>query len=518
MLAEYYLDIAKRPVSPLDFAGSDVRYSAEFETLEAELGKSGSLHETTAIDWQKIRETSETVLTDLSKDLRVTVWLIWSLFQRESITGLGAGISMLHYLCLNHWIDLHPRKLRTRAASIHWLNARLERAFTDHQPDAAQAETLLILKSHLKDLDALFTAELQGDAPLLLPLCRRLKEIAQSTAQTVPSPPIQQAPESVVSKTQAVLAAQAEGGLTDTKQAQKTLRLLQDQSRALCAWWLQHKPGDPRALKLSRTLLWLPIDNLPEHNADRVTALRGLPADRLAQYAERFAQGLFAELLVDVEASLARAPFWLDGQHLAWQCLQALQAEAGMREAELQLALLLQRLPLMEELRFHDGAPFASAETRLWISSHVLPHGQIAAADQSSSSIPVKESAAWDMALEESLQILRRDGLKPAVQRIKQGLSCAHSGRERFKWQLAQVRLCMSARKYDLAKTQLESLHALLQTSGLAEWEPDLALEVLTLLLNCCELLPQNQTLRERKEDIYRRLCHLDLEVALDQA
>jgi type VI secretion system protein VasJ len=29
-------------------------------------------------------------------------------------------------------------------------------------------------------------------------------------------------------------------------------------------------------------------------------------------------------------------------------------------------------------------------------------------------------------------------------------------------------------------------------------------------------LLPQNHAVRERKEEIYRRLCHLDLDVVLE--
>ena len=123
---------------------------------------------------------------------------------------------------------------------------------------------------------------------------------------------------------------------------------------------------------------------------------------------------------------------------------------------------------------------------------------------------------AWELALEEVLPILRKDGLKPAVQILKQGLQNAQGGRVRFFWQFALARLCFMAKKYELAKTQLETLDRTLQDSGLNAWEPDLALEVLHLLHNCCELLPQNHAVRERRDEIYRRLCHLDLEVVLE--
>ena len=120
------------------------------------------------------------------------------------------------------------------------------------------------------------------------------------------------------------------------------------------------------------------------------------------------------------------------------------------------------------------------------------------------------------MALEEAMPVLRKDGLKAAVQALKHGLQCAQGGRVRFFWQLTLARLCFMAKKYELAKTQLETLDQTLHDSGLQAWEPELVLEVLHLLHSCCELLPQNHAVRERKEEVYRRLCHLDLEVVLE--
>ena len=83
-------------------------------------------------------------------------------------------------------------------------------------------------------------------------------------------------------------------------------------------------------------------------------------------------------------------------------------------------------------------------------------------------------------------------------------------------WRLAQARLCVLAGKHELAKIQLEQLDDHLQHAGLERWEPDLALQVAQLLFRCCELLPQDQAVRERKEQTHRRLCHFDLEAVLE--
>lgn len=516
MLAQYYLEeVAKKPVTDTDFAGEDVRYSAEFESLENELAKAGSLHQTSTTDWQKIREGSEALLARSSKDLRAAVWLTWSLFQRESYVGLHAGLGALTYLCTHHWDQLHPAKARTRVAAFNWLQPRLEQALAESDVQA-DPELFRKVAADLKALDTQLAAKLADDAPLLRPLCRRMETMLARASEPTPENATKVEQPKVVSLVPSTTSSSPEQ-VDNSKDAQRTLRTLQDQSRALCSWWQQQKAGDYRAIKLARTLLWLPIDAAPEHNAEHMTALRGLPADRLANYADRLNQGQHTELLNDLEASITRAPFWLDGQHLAWRCLQAINAEQAMYEIEVQLAMLLKRLPVLEGLRFHDGVPFASEETRAWISGHVMPHIQAApaAAHTAQATGPDKP---WDEGLISAQAALRKDGLKAAVQMMKHGMAQAKGGREKLFWQLAQARLCFHARKYDLARIQLETLYQLLQQNGLEDWEPDLALQVLSLLHNCCELLPQSQALRERKDEIYRRLCHLDLEVVLDQA
>ena len=515
-LSERYLVIAKNPISQDNYAGMDIRYSTEFEVLENELEKSAVMHQTDAIDWQKIRDLSEGLLREQSKDLRVANWLTWSLYQREGLTGLQAGLGLLLAMCEQRWETLHPIKNRTRAAAFAWLTPRLEKALGDDIPVVGQLPLFRNLAELLRKLDTCLSEQLGESAPLLLPLCRRIDEKLNQVERSQSEPGIAGAALAQL-KQAAGQVLNPSAPLDNDRDAHKSLRALQDAARPLCAWWLKQKASDLRALRLSRTLLWLPIDSLPERNAEQVTALRGLPADKLASYRERFASAQYADLLLELETSIARAPFWLDGQRLAWECLQALGAEPAMVEVEIQLALFLQRVPGLEELCFHDGLPFADAETRTWIGAQVLPHLQPPSAEPATPLECVDGSLpAWEVALQAALPQLRKDGLKPAVQQLKQGLALAQGGRARFFWQLALARLCSAAKKHELAKTQLEALDHSLQASGLGDWEPALALEVLRLLHTCYELLPQSHVVRERKEEIHRRLCHLDLEVVLD--
>lgn len=509
----HYAAVARQPISNDSFAGEEVRYSSEFETLEAELEKAQSLHASGPIDWQKIQEVSELILRNSSKDLRVAAWLTWALHLRESFHGLQAGLGVVLYLCEQHWEPLYPSKPRTRAAAIAWLVPRLEGALKDDVPIKEQLPLFRSLAKHIEKLDAILSQHLGDAAPLLLPIHRRLNSMIQRATNHEPEPGVVG---SVVAQVKQAANQLFTPGtpIDNEKDAQKALRTQQEAARPLCAWWLKQKATDVRALKLNRTLLWMSIEAVPERNAEHITALRGLPADKLKAYQDRYSQAQYADLLVELEASLAKAPFWFDGQRMVWECLQALNAEAAMREVEIHFSLFVQRLPGIVELRFHDGVPFADPATRAWISANVMPHLQSASAPRTVEATGTQ--AAWELALDEVLPILRKDGLKPAVQTLKQGLQNAQGGRVRFFWQLALARLCFMAKKYELAKTQLETLDQTLQDSGLHAWEPDLALQVLHLLHSCCELLPQNHAVRERREEIYRRLCHLDLEVVLE--
>ncbi|TCV67575.1 type VI secretion system protein TssA [Pseudomonas fluorescens] len=512
-LSTHYLALAKTPVSKESFAGVDVRFSNEYEALEREVSKAQSMHETGHVDWLKVLEASEALLRSQSKDLRVVAWLVWALYQCESFQGLLAGLGLLQHLCRHHWLDIYPLKNRTRAASINWLMPRLEQAFGDDIAIKEQLPMFRHLAEQLEGLDAACTAHLGDDAPLLLPLCRRLNTMIQRVTENLPPTG---AIGTVVAQVKHVATQLLTPGtpIENEKEAHKALRAQQEGARTLCTWWLKQKATDARALRLNRTMLWLAIDVLPERNAEQVTQLRGLPADKLKAYQDRLQQGDYADLLVEIEASLATAPFWFDGQRIAWECLQGLNAELAMCEVEVLFALFIQRLPGIIELRWHDGTPFADSATRGWIATQVMPHLQ------SPSGAPMADvadnHAPWELALEEAEAILRKDGLKPAVQLLRQAMQGAYGTRERFLWQFALARLCFSARKYELTKVQLEVLDQTLRNAGLNIWEPLLELQVLNLLHSCCELLPQNHSVRECKEETHRRLCHLDLERVIE--
>lgn len=404
-LSARYLELVKVPVSPDNFAGEDVRFSNEYEALETELGKGRSMHDSGQIDWLKIREKSENLLRTQSRDLRVCAWLTWALYECESYQGLAAGLGLLRYLCENQWQALHPIKPRTRSAAVSWLVPRLELTLTENIPIKEQLPLFRLLLQNMEGLDAACSAHLGHDAPLLLPLCRRLKSMIQRATDNQAEPGL--VGSAIAHVKHAATQLLTPGAPIDNeKEALKALRVQQENARALCTWWLKQTASDLRALRLNRTLLWLPIEALPERNTEHITVLRGLPVERLRIYQERFEQGKYADLLLDIEASVAKAPFWFDGHRMGWECLQGLNAELAMREIEVHFAQLIHRLPGLIELRFHDGVPFADPATRAWISANVMPHLQ---SFNKPREVEVTDiQAAWEVAWKRSCRSCNR--------------------------------------------------------------------------------------------------------------
>lgn len=508
-LSARYLHLAKSPVSSHGYAGNDVRFSEEFEALEARLNSEQSVLGAGKVDWLKVREESEKILRDLSRDLRVASWLTWALYKVEAFPGLLAGIGMLRYLCEHHWSELYPAKHRTRIAAFAWLLVRLEKVLVD---DVSIKQQLLLfqhLSGHLDGLDESLRRHLGEEAPLILPARRRLARMLQAASQNESKPTITEQVKEVATQ------FFSQPSVNNDKDARKALGTQQDLTQSLCAWWLRQKATDVRAFRLNRTVLWLTVDTAPACNSERITALRGLPIDRLSNYKERFEHGKYADLIVDLESSIARSPFWFDGQRRVWECLQGLNAELSMREVEVHFALFLQRVPGITELRFHDGMPFADDETQSWISTHVMPHVCPTQPEVAQSNTGVQP--AWNAVLNEMIQRLHKDGLKFAVRELTRHLMSATSERERFFWQFSIARLCHRAKKYELAKVQLELLDQELERKGLETWEAEAFLDISRLLYSCHDKLPPDRISRVSKDEIYRRLCKYDFETVLNK-
>jgi predicted component of type VI protein secretion system len=104
---------------------------------------------------------------------------------------------------------------------------------------------------------------------------------------------------------------------------QPLFRAVLEQLVCLDEVWTKHLGDEaPLLLPIRRQLAQrLELAVQGDVPAAGITALRGPAPDKLKRYQERFAQGHYADLILELETSLAGAMFWFDGLHMLWQCV-----------------------------------------------------------------------------------------------------------------------------------------------------------------------------------------------------
>ena len=144
----------------------------------------------------------------------------------------------------------------------------------------------------------------------------------------------------------------------------------------MAAFYLSQKLADPRAYRLNRVAAWMAVDAAPPNN-NGVTQINPPAAERLKFFEVQRDKGDHATLVPELEKTLARSGFWLDGQFMVVQSLRALGAEFKPAEENVirELGAFLARLPEVLDLAFADETPFAGDQARIWIDAEVLVQG-----------------------------------------------------------------------------------------------------------------------------------------------
>ncbi|HEX7048209.1 MAG TPA: type VI secretion system protein TssA [Gammaproteobacteria bacterium] len=523
--------LGREPVSADAPAGASARYEAEFTALEEELAKQESLT-AQSVDWARVVELATHILKSQSKDLLVAAYLARGLQEREGMAGLAMGLGVMRDISANFWEDLFPpaRRLRARATAVQWMAEKCGDGLAAKPPGASDDEAVKAAADAASALDQLLLEKMPDDAPSLRELIKPLKDFKQA-AESRASKPAAPAPAPAASSADAAVpapaastprpapaAAPATSPVTDVgndNDARKALRNIQDTARKVADFWLASRVTDARAFRLTRMATWLLIDQAPPAENNR-TQLNPPAPERLKAFQIQFEQGQFDKLVPELEQSVARTPFWLDGQHLCHRALTNLPNAAEAADAVLAETLhFVERLPAMLELSFSDGTPFANDATRMWLE-------EARGAGSNASGGAKTEAGAWNDAFKNARAKAAKGELPKAVADMQTGLATAASAQERFHWRLSLAELLAGAGQTAIASALLESLAEEIECRKLDEWQPALAAAVFTQLMNCYRKESSgkkpNPDAAGKLEKAHARLSRLDPAAALGSA
>ncbi|WP_373500432.1 type VI secretion system domain-containing protein [Desulfococcus sp.] len=123
------------------------------------------------------------------------------------------------------------------------------------------------------------------------------------------------------------------------------------------------------------------------------------------------------------------------------------------------------------------------------------------------------EEAVWRDALGQ----LKSSGLKPALAQLMGAAYTAVSPRQKSRYRLLMAKLCLKARRPDLARPLIEELSALVEEMNLSRWEsPIWIADVLDTLRQCLMTAAPDSDDAFRARDLLKRICTLDVTQALD--
>ncbi len=553
--------IGAEPVSADQPCGENVRYESEFEQLESELAKQESLSAET-VDWKVVADLSSGIIGNSSKDLLVGAYLCNALLTTEGYTGLAVGLNILGDMVANHWDCLFPpaKRMRARATAFTWLAEKAGEQMKSNPPTVADALMVIECADRFKQLDGELVEKMGDQAPMLSDLGTPLKnlrrsaeaeaaKVEQAAAEPAPAPaaetpqanapaavpaaeaPRQQAapepapspqpsaatpaPAAASKPVPAPAAAAPAGALESETDSKKLLRQLQATIRDVAAFWIAQKLSDARAYRLARVAAWMVIDNAPPDN-NGVTQINPPAPERLKFFESR--QSEPAALIPELEKTLARSPFWLDGHFLVVQALRQLGAEhAGAVTVVInELGGFLARLPGVVDLSFADESPFAGDQTRLWLDAEVL--GRSGAAD---SPTPGGDAGAeaWNQALDEATRLAAGGKSDDALALMNAGITGAAQLRDQVYWRCSLAELLLHSGKAGSACAILESLSRQAESRQVAEWEPHLLSKIYTLLFQCYQKLQKSNkddpSFRQKADQAFEQLCWLDPVTAL---
>ena len=539
------------PVSEALPCGENIRYEPVFEELEAELAKQESLNAET-VDWKRVAELSSSILKDSSKDLLVGAYLTQALLINEGYSGLAVGLKILNDMAEKHWDCLFPpaKRMRARATAVTWLAERAGALVSEKTPTANDAAAVVEAAKYIRLLDGELAEKMGDAAPMVADLSRPLKnykqsadaEMAKAAAPVAAEPaPAAEAPSQQAEvATEAAVAEPAPAGapvapatkarpakstatvpevgdIASDNDAKKVLRAAQDAARKTSAYWSAKKLSDAKAYRVARVATWLMIEAAPPAN-EGVTQVMPPAAERLKFFATQIEKAEYSAVLPELEKTLARAPFWIDGHNMVVTVLRAMggEYEKAANAVISELRHLLQRIPELLDLSFSDQTPFVSDQTKMWLDSEVLSSGGGASEPTTSSG---GTSNAWDEALVEARKQVASGDKEAAMKVFHQGIASAGQVRDKFYWRCALAELLLQTGEAAGASNLLKPMTDQVEAYHLSEWEPDLLAKIYKLLYQS-----YRKQQGKKKDDValndlvastYDQLCWFDPVTAL---
>lgn len=527
--------LATQPIPGGNPAGESVRLEPAFESIEQEIAKLDSFTADDPVRWESIRDTARQILQEQSKDFLVACFLTRSLCEVDLLDGLHQGLQIGTGIAETYWEHAFPpkKRLRGRSQAFEWLVEKCHPLLEDYNPSVNDLERIRQVEESLSALDDMLLEKMSDQAPNMAEFRQALKRLRQgleveeqknsapsaTAASSGPRPASTSAASSATPSTLAATsaaAASAPAQVASDRDLMAVYRLCQEQLRNASQHLAGKNPLDAEIFRINRFITWLGVNQLPPATQHK-TQLRPISKEKMDTFNGLYQEQRWRDLIVELEPSLVKAPFWVTGQRLLAEALDHLEAELALNAVKQGVRDFVGRLPDVVNLAFNDDTPFADEKTRQWLQQIAQP----SASSSAGAALVVDASEIskdWEGALQQGVALARQKKVREALDLFQAGVSRSTSLREQALWRLSQAQFCFDQGMLKLALPLLENLDSQLSQQGVAEWEPQVTKRVLELLLRCHQQGDDSEHRSRKVEQLHGRLCKLDLALAFDLA
>lgn len=481
-MLDKYKNLGLTPISEDEPAGVNYRYGDEYERVSEEVSALDSVAGG-SVDWDVVADNCYIILSEKSKDMRISAYLARALYHQHSYAGLAVALQILHSICDQWWDDAMPPvvKPRGRIGALGWLNAKLPGMLV--RPSASEQDDWQVCCDELARLQSLCIDKL--DDGVFSQLVSKLNEAEalssapkKASATKPAATPSPVAAQATAAASDLGVTATSDPNMPDAPEADTSSNAaLRKSLTDIAGYMISYYPEQVLGYQVGRYLAWQPIQQLPEADSEGVTMLSPPPIERIRQYQDMLLSGQSLTSLIGmVEMSIIRCPFWLGGNHLVWQALQqaghtlAAQAVVDMTQK------FLNKMPSLQTLYFASGEAFVDVETQAWVDEHT-----------SNKSTPtmtsrVVSAAGQGETLEQANAKVEAGDLAAALGLFADGMSNTTTPRDCYVWELEQSKFWVQNDYHALAIGRLADLYNDAQRLNLQQWEPNLVEDtVLTL-------------------------------------
>ena len=437
-------------------AGQCDEDSTGYIELDQLMRKYGTLHQN-SIDWNRVNQLTEDILTQQGKHYRVlshqiTYWLI-----KQGSTGLKESLQLLDGFLQDYWVNGYPKPgttgVKYRRRQVQQILFRIDKQ-APRILQTAPADSLAGIQAAREQLGK--TLKKRKIDPDLKQLDQHLKaQTAQLTPATETTTPLNTTPNT-----------QATAHSSTPEDTRQTKRFLLQHAEQLN----QQQPTEPLGYQLRRHALWAEIQAAPPADKNGTTELSAPPSDLIHHYQEQLAnQNNTLELLQRIEQSITASPFWIQGSSLAVNIAKQLEMPEVAHAIATATHAFIARVPALQHSYFRGGEPYINEEDLAQLTPTETTPPSTATTPETITAVALPEWAEEQHKLD---KLRKKKGIGAVLEKIEQQHNQHTTPREQSYLKLLASEQLQATGLHSLAHDLLLTTQRTIKNMTVAEWEP----------------------------------------------